>query len=275
MTRDAELAARRYVRLGADQAHGESDIGVLSILLARMQAAIERFGAPDNRAAMRTYLAEQAEESMRAAEPGSDPQLVWAQTFAANAHSDDQLRLVRELLDGDADVKGLAVDTDLRWHLLFCLASAGRADDAMIDAEISRDPTDQGRRRGAGARAARPTEAAKAAAWDSLLTDAAMPLAMKRALLNGFNRYGQDALLRPYAQRYPEALPTIWDGRNAEESLLLTEGLFPSAVIEDGTLQIAAAALALDSVPEPGKRLIVEAEDAAQRALRARTADTP
>ena len=272
MTRDAELPARRYVRLGAAHAHGEGDIGVLSILLARMHAAVERFGAPDNRVALRQHLAERAWESMDASEPGSDRQLVWARTFAANAEG-DQVGVVRELLSGDLEVKGLAVDTDLRWHLLTCLAALGAADEALIAAEVERDPTDQGRRRGEAARASQPDPDVKEAAWNAVLDQPEMPLATKRALIGGFNRYGQEELLRPYVDRYLDALPRIWDGRNAEESLLLTEGLYPFTLVDDATMAMADAALELETIPEPGKRLVAEARDGTRRALRARTAD--
>ena len=274
MTRDAELPARAYVRLGADHAHGEGDIGVLSGLLARMSAAIERFGAPDNRSAMRDYLAERAWESMDAAEPGSDQQLVWARTFASSAETSAQLKTVTGLLSGDTKVKGLAVDTDLRWHLVTSLAARGWADEALIDEEIERDPTDQGRRRGAAARAARPDAAAKVEAFEAVLRDTGMPLAMKRALVGGFAQYGQEDLLRPFAQRYVEALPAIWNGRSAEESLLLTEALYPSVLVEEETIKLADAALGAPGVPEPGQRLIVEARDSTRRALRARAVDT-
>ncbi len=273
MTRDAELAARRYVRMAAAQAHGEADVGVLGILLSRMSAAIERFGQPDNRVALRTYLADRAWEAVEEAQPATDSQLVWARSFAANASTDEQVARVQGLLDGSLEVKGLAVDTDLRWHLLTSLAALGAAGEDAISAEVERDPTDQGQRRGATARASRPEAQAKADAWNSVVNDSVMPLAMRRALISGFAQYGQDDVLRPYAQRYLEDLPKMWRDRNAEESLLLTAGLYPATVVEESTLAIAGQALALPGVPEPGKRLILEARDATQRALRTREAD--
>jgi aminopeptidase N len=273
MARDAELPARRYVAIVAHHAQAESDIGVLGVLLARLQAAVDRYSAPDNRAPLRRLMAEDAWEAMENAEPGSDAQLVWARTFAGSAQTEEQLRTVRGVLDGETKVKGLAVDTDLRWHLLMALAARGAADEAMIAAEEERDPTDQGHRRAAAAGAARPDAAAKEAVWDAVLTGARTPLAMKRSLCDGFGQYGQDDVLRPYGPRYLEALPQIWGDRGAEESLLLTAALFPMTLIEEDTLRIADAALELPEVPEPGKRVILEARDATQRALRARAAD--
>jgi aminopeptidase N len=273
MARDAELPARRYVAIVGHHAQAESDIGVLGVLLARLQAAVDRYSAPDNRGPLRTALADDAWEAMHNAEPGSDAQLVWARTFAASAQSEEQLRTVRGVLDGESKVKGLAVDTDLRWHLLIALASAGAADEDMIAAEAQRDPTDQGRRRAATARAARPDAEAKSTTWEAVLAGDRTPLALKRSLCDGFGQYGQDEILRPYGRRYLEALPQIWDDRGAEESLLLTASLFPITVIDEETMRIADAALDLTEVPEPGKRVILEARDATQRALRARAAD--
>ena len=273
MTRDGDLAARRYVGLVADQAANETDVGVLGILLARAYSAVVRYGDPANRVALRTFLAQRAQRSMQSAQPTSDAQLVWARTFASNAQTAQQLEVLDGLLQGDVEVPGLAVDTDLRWHLLTALAARGSLDEASIEAELQRDPTDLGMRRAASARAALPDGNAKAAAWDAVVNDAKMPLATKRAVVGGFGQYGQEDLLRPYAERYVEALPSIWNGRSPEESLLLTEGLYPSVVVEDATLVVADEAMGLEAVPQPGRRLILEAKDATQRALRARAVD--
>ncbi|MPZ71773.1 MAG: aminopeptidase N [Nitriliruptorales bacterium] len=273
MARDAELAARQYVAIVARHAHAETDIGVLGGLLSRIQAAVDRYSAPDNRVPLRTMLADRARESMENAEPGADSQLVWARAFASSAQTEEQLAIVRGILAGGIEVKGLSVDTDLRWHLLMCLAVMGAVDEDVIAAEERRDPTDQGRRRGATTRAALPFAANKAAAWDAVVSDDRMPLAMKRALSAGFSQYGQEELLRPYARRFLDVLPRIWDGRQAEESLLLTGALYPTTLLGDDTLQLADAALDVAGVPEPGKRIILEARDATRRALRARAAD--
>ncbi|HVM19317.1 MAG TPA: aminopeptidase N [Egibacteraceae bacterium] len=273
MTRDAELAASRFVQIVSAQADGETDIGVFSILMSRMSAAIDRYAAPGNRERLRTELADRAWKALESSQPGSDVQLVWARTFAAHAQEAEQLERVRALLEGGVEVEGLQVDTDLRWHLLTSLAAVGAAPAGLIDEELERDPTDQGRRRAAAARAARPDAEAKSAAWDAVLTEARMPLATKRAIVSGFAQYGQDELLRPYVDRYLEALPVIWSNRGAEESLLLTEQLYPSKIVDETTLEVADAALASAALPAPGKRLVLEERDATQRALRARAAD--
>ena len=96
-----------------------------------------------------------------AAEPGSDHQLAWAQLLGWTAVTPDQLDFVAGLLDGSAEVPGLAVDTELRWPLLRRLAATGRAGDAEIDAELARDATDAGRGIAAACRARDPRRRAQ------------------------------------------------------------------------------------------------------------------
>ena len=61
--------------------------------------------------------------------PGSDSQLQLARAFASAAVTDEQLAIVRGLLDGTEQLDGLTIDTDLRWHLLHRLVAAGKADE--------------------------------------------------------------------------------------------------------------------------------------------------
>ena len=268
MTRDAELAASRFVTLVADHAQGETDVALLQGLLTRAQSTVDRYTAGRNRAAARARLAQGARATLDAAAPGSDAQLVWARAFASAAGDADELALIHALLDGKEAIHGLTVDTDLRWHLLGVLASHGAVDD-----EEARDATDMGARRAATARAARPHAEAKAKAWDAVLTDADLTLAMRQALLRGFWQYGQDALLAPYVPSYGESVQTVWAERNPEEALSLTGGLYPATILEQSVVAEADAALASPDLPAPAARIIAEQRDHTLRALRVRDAD--
>ncbi|CAN5878338.1 aminopeptidase N [soil metagenome] len=273
MTRDGELAARRWVALVVRHAAQESDVGVLTQLLAQTAAAIDRYGDPDNRARARRQVADLGRSEFEGAEPGSDRQLIWVRAFAAAAATGEQLAVVRGLLDSSFQVVGLAVDTDLRWYLLMVLAAAGEATDDDVTEELRRDPTDMGRRKAASVRTAMPTAQAKAQAWAALTQRPAPPLATMRALVAGFWQRGQLELLRPYVERYLEVLPGAWSQRDAEEALLLTEGLYPGIFVEQATVGVADRALASPALPPPGRRLVTEARDATQRALRAQRTD--
>ena len=94
---------------------------------------------------------------------------------------------------------GLAVDTELRWQLLYRLVSRGAAGPAEIDAELARDATDAGARHAAACRAAIPDPAAKEEAW-AQITGGTLPNATFRATLDGFTDPDADELLEPYAE---------------------------------------------------------------------------
>ena len=272
MTRDAELAARRWVELVAEHAPAEPDDSTLSRLMAQALTAAEVYGAPSNRLAVRGRLAEVAREALEEAEPGSDRQLIWARLAVSAGDGAEWAAYGRGLLDGSVVVPGLAVDTDLRWHVVAALAAAGDDDaGALVAAEVARDPTDIGTRRAAAALASRPTAEAKEEAWRRLDGER-LPLALLRAIAGGFGQHGQDEVLRPYVSRYLDCLARWWGERTIDEALSLARGLFPSTVIEPATVAAADGALA-GALADPLRRVVLEGKDGLERALRARAAD--
>ena len=272
MLRDAELPARRYLSIVLNNIHGETDIGVVQDLLAQANSAIWVYGDPDNaRTALQT-LADQALRALDAAPAGSDTQLAWAHAFIGAARSPEHVAIVRGMLDGIKVFTGLKVDTDVRWAIVGALAGVG-ADDGLIEAELERDPTDEGQRHAAAARAARPTAEAKEQVWASLLEDKNLPLATQRAMMGGFARFDQRRLLEPYRGRYFQALGSIWKERDIEVALAVSRMLFPTVLIGEDTIDATDQYLAGDSVPGPIRRILMEGKDNMQRAMRGRALD--
>lgn len=275
MVRDAELAASAFVGLAADHADAIGDLTSLQLNLRRAVAAADRYGDPGNREANHARLLASGQRALHRCEPGSGRQLAWVGHLIGCGASDPEHRAWMLGLLHDRDVPGgLTVDTDLRWRLIVRLAGDGVIDEESIAAELERDPTDMGLRHAATARAARPGAGSKQHAWDALLGDRELPLAMQRAMCGGFWRHGQEDVLEPFAERYPEVVDTVWDDRVQEESIELTRGLYPSTVITPRVVEIADDLLAGD-LPGPARRVVSEERDQTLRALRARDADVP
>src|SRR2546430_1207743 len=186
----AEPPPRRYLPLILKNIHGETDIGVVQDLMAQAVSAIFVYGDPANQDAALEILADHSFRALDEAPAGSDFQLAWAHSFISAARTPDHLSVVRGLLDGIKVFTGLKVDTDLRWSIVNALAGVGQ-DDGLIDAELKRDPTDEGHRYAAAARAARPTAEAKEQVWASLMEDLTLPLATLRSTMRGFHRFDQ------------------------------------------------------------------------------------
>ncbi|MEE8601664.1 aminopeptidase N [Euzebya tangerina] len=269
MTRDGELAARRFAELIARHSVAESDIGVLQTLVRQMTACADRYGAPINRETLRGRLTNLAHEQLESAEPGSDEQLVWVRAICSSRMD---YPFIRGLLDGGLVVEGLAVDPDLRWFALGHLSAMGHADAERIQQELERDPTDVGRRGAEASRAARPLGEAKAEAWERAL-DTSLALHSRRAILRGFWQVEQAEVLRGYATtRWLEALPSLWADRSGEEALSMTEQLYPHSFIDEIVVEAADRAMALD-LPPVAKRRVAESQDSTRRALRAQQTD--
>jgi len=273
MTRDAEMPARDYVATVLAGIGGETDIGVVQSLLRQVQAALTQFADPAWAPTGRAQVADAALRAVRAAEPGSDVQLAWARALGSTARSPEQVSLLRSLLDGSDALPGLAVDTDLRWHLLLRLVALGEADDAAIAAELQRDPTSAGERHAATARALRPTAEAKAEAWHLAVEDESLPNAVHAAVVAGFASAEQLPLLEPWVEPYFEAVGRVWTTRTAEFAQTVAVGLYPSLLISPRTVERTDEHLASHDVPPALARLLLEGRDGVARALRARARD--
>ncbi|MFE9854464.1 aminopeptidase N [Streptomyces sp. NPDC005780] len=273
MTRDGELATRDYLSLVLSGVGKESDIGVVQSLHRQVKMALDMYAAPEWREAGLTQWTEATLAHLRAAEPGSDHQLAWARAFAATARNPQQLDLLQALLDGTEAIEGLAVDTELRWAFVERLAATGLLDDEEIDAEYARDRTAAGERHAAAARAARPSQEAKAEAWASVVESDKLPNSLQEAVIGGFVQTDQRELLAPYTEKFFAAVKDVWDSRSHEMAQQVAIGLYPALHVSQETLDATDAWLAS---AEPGaalRRLMSESRSGVERALKARAAD--
>ncbi|MBW1598490.1 aminopeptidase N [Streptomyces sp. JJ38] len=274
LTRDALLPARDFLRLVLRFAGTESDVGVLQMLHAWTLTALDHYVTPEYRAEAARELGESAERELRAAKPGSGHQLSWARFLAAVAGSEGHLALLEGLLAGSARVEGLDVDQELRWTFVGRLAAAGRADAAVIDAELARDDTASGKRHQVRCLAARPSAEVKAGAWAEVVESDVLSNALVDATISGFAQAGQRELLEPYVERYFAVLERVWAERSIEIGMSVVRGLYPALLSTPGTLAATDAWLAEHAEAPPAlRRLVLEARDDLARALAGQACD--
>jgi aminopeptidase N len=167
----------------------------------------------------------------------------------------------------------LIVDAELRWALLGRLASTGRVNDAVINDELERDPTDAGQRRAATCRASVPNAAHKAAAWTLLTETGLLGVQGVLEVSAGFTQAEHADLLAPYAQRYFDTLEHLWSAYGDHFSLVLSRALFPSTADPQALIELIDAFLGAET-REPGLvRVLIEFRDVARRSLRSRALD--
>ncbi len=270
MVQDAELSLPAFVRLLTGGMGQEPSVSVLQTLLLVTARLFVLMADPQWVREGKEQLATAATSLLHCAEPRSDHQLAWAQLLGWTAITSDQLDLLAGLLDGSAEVRGLAVDTELRWALLGRLAATGRAAEAEIDAELARDATDTGKRHAAACRAALPDAEHKAAAWALLAESEELGAEGVMTVARGFTQPEHAELLGPYAQRYFEILPTLWSSRGERFRMVLGQLLFPYPAASPELVEQIGAFLAAEP-RDPGlARVVIECRDIVERALRSR-----
>jgi len=270
MASQAELAVPAFVAVLLSGMADEPAISVLQNVHATARRLMAESADPAWVPAGKRELAAEGLRQLMAAEPGGDHQLAWAQLLGWTATAPEQLDFVAGLLSGDVTVPGLPVDAELRWSLLGRLAVAGRAGDAEIDAELSRDATDAGRRHAAACRAAIGDAEHKAAAWRLVAESAEIGLEEAVEVARAFNVAEHADQLRPYVEKYFQTLPEIWDSRDGLLRLLLGQALFPYTAASPELLQRVDEFLGQPDLDPALARVVAEGRDVVSKALRSR-----
>ncbi|MDR1448820.1 MAG: aminopeptidase N [Propionibacteriaceae bacterium] len=276
-TRDGELPGRRYIGLVLSAIAAETSSTVIQTLLRQLRTTLLHYVAPARRQASQTAAAARLADLAQTAPAGSDAQLQFFKAYAASACAPEQTEHLAAVFAGTAALPGLVLDADLRWELLTRLAAAGRLGEAAITAELERDQTTKGREQAAGARAALPGPAAKAAAWALALSDESITNAVQRSVIAGFTATADRGALAVFAAPYFDALEEVWATRSREMATNVVEGLYPSLALgQPGVDVIGATDRWLAAVEDRApalRRLVTEGRAGVVRALAAQACD--
>ncbi|MGH4000561.1 MAG: ERAP1-like C-terminal domain-containing protein, partial [Pseudonocardiaceae bacterium] len=274
MTRDAQFKARDFVALVLGGLPAETEVGVVQRLLAQAQTALSSYAEPGWAIEdgwpkfTRTLM-----DLINTANPGSDHQLALVNTLTTSLLGKPELDALAGWLNDEGVPEALTVDTDLRWRLLQALTAHGVVGEDKIAAEQDRDATATGQRQAERALALVPTPAAKERAWERAMRDDELPNAISEAIISGFTHYAQKQLLTPYLDRYFNEIAEVWDRRTSERAQSCVLGLFPSWVVEQRCVDVAATWLRDGEQPSALRRLVSEGRAGVVRALTARAFD--
>lgn len=273
MTRDAEMRASDFVNLVTENLGAEDNPNTRFIVARQLPIAVSTFVCPDKRADVRRVATERMWGLAQHAEAGSDAQLVLVKSVISLARDEDHLDIIQSILDGEAGLAGLAVDTDLRWALVHRLAAGGRIDRAGIDKELAQDDTSAGREQAAMAYASLPSAEEKARAFADVMEDGDMPNSVLSAIASGFLNCHDVSLIEGYTDRFFELLPDVWKRLTPEMAGRATDmfptPLFDKALVEKTQSYLAATA----DLPSAHGRQVSEILDDGERALRVQEFD--
>jgi aminopeptidase N len=272
MHRDAQISSADFIEIALNGLAGETDDAIVNIVLSQLGTSVEAYTKQANRNAMREKLADGLWALTNSCAPASDLQLLISRAFAINAHTEAQTANIRALLNGSAP--GLKVDADLRWYFLIALTERGATTKAELDAELAKDNTTTGNLAHETCLAAMPTSDAKAYAFNKVLNEE-ISTSVRTALVAGFQRPIQGALLEPFVHLYFENLISVWGSKSYEPAAKYVTGFYPSWVIKQSTVDLTNAWLdgAGKDSPAVLRKLVKESQDGLIRALKVQALD--
>jgi aminopeptidase N len=271
--RDAELAASDYVRLVLGSIGHETQSAARGLALSRLEVAVTRYVAEDRRDQLAVETGDAVWALTELADAGSDAQLQSMKAFTRIAVTPAHADVLGSLLDGSIKLPGLEIDLDLRWEIVIARATLGAASEDEIAAALALDDTAKGRQLAETARAARPDQAVKDAAWRRVATDADLSNDLARAIAEGWRRTTSPDLLASTARGYFELLQSVWAERSFTMASLVVSRLFPSPLIDEELASMTRTWLSANPEPAPLHRLVSEQLDELERALAARARD--
>ncbi|HCT80925.1 MAG TPA: aminopeptidase N, partial [Micromonosporaceae bacterium] len=273
MVRDAEMAARDYVKLATSALPKERDINLVTTTLRQLTTVIAQYTDPAWTATGWSMLAETARRAMAEAEPGSGFQLAWVRTFISAARSSADLALLNNWLS-DVDVpQGVAIAGELRWQLVQALVATGAIEPSVIELERAVDQTAAGDIGAATATALIPSLSSKEAVWNEITTDPDVINSRNRALILGFQHPAQVELTAPFMPKFFADVANVWKIRDSEPGQDFLVLAYPIYQVSPETVAAAQAWLSEEGHPAPLRRLVAEGNDRVMRALKARARD--
>ena len=100
-----------------------------------------------------------------------------------------------------------------------------------------------------------------------------LPNALMRATAEGFSQPEHRELLRPYVDRYLEAVPRVWAERTSDTARVIVTRMFPRLLAEQEVAERIREWLAGADIPPAPQRLVVEGLADLDRALLAQAFD--
>jgi aminopeptidase N len=265
--RDGEWPAAEFVALVEAALPNEPEVTIVdSVFNLARGIAVPRMLMPDAYDDGMAALARAALSIVEGSEPGGTRQLAGARGFVS---ATTDAALLRGWLDETGVPQGLVIDADLRWSILCRLAVLGAVDGADIEAELVRDNSGRGQQEATRAHASLPDPAAKARAFDMLITEQGLSNRIIEYAGYGLWQPEHAALTESYVERFFTEVPL--SPRSGDFLRMIGHAGYPIYAVSENTLAAAERALAGDLHPQLRRSLVDETDDL-RRALKAREA---
>jgi aminopeptidase N len=271
MVRDRQLRSTEYLAIARERIGSEPDRDILDMAVERAALALARF-VPESRRTDEAHLWFEAALELLGAAKEADHQILWARSAVAVAASADDVARLATATAKDEPVTGFVLDQEMRWLVAIKAVAFGLPNaDELLAMEAARDRSDRGRRAMLRAEASRPTEAAKAEAWERINGEGYGSFHLTRAAMQGFYWPHQKRLLETYEDRFFDQVRTVFETRDHPFARSYLLSLYPAYMGEPDVLERSHGLLSqLNGSLPTLTRQLTEAADDLDRVIKVR-----
>ena len=244
--RDANLAADKFVHFAIANIEGETDYNVVRKIAGSLTTAL-RYLSTATRLGQKDYseLYRDVENLylrlLEKSEAGSDFQKMWYSRYVSMSKSDNHLKNLLNVLQGEKSYDGLTIDQDKRWNILAQLNRYQHGNyQALLEAEKAKDNSDSGIKSAIYAEVLRPEEQVKAKWFDVVVNNPEnLKLSTLRYIMWGLFPSEQDKLEAPYKAKILAHIPKLNDGSDLELLSAFTGSMLPTECTAESEAELA------------------------------------
>jgi aminopeptidase N len=250
MVQDRQLEPLSYLETLKRHLPNETDPTTIETQLSALSALVVDYLDQDTRNQVLPDVESFVWEQLARQPAGSDLQQYWANTTIGLSRSHEGQERLLAWFNDPSRFPELELGQDRRWGIIGVLTACGHPQaKAMAAAEKERDRSDQGLRALDIIQAARPEAVDKQAAWTRITTDRTCSISVLTAMMDGFIQPEQLDLIRPYADRYFDALPEIYRTRPYAFAARFAQRMFPRLATDPAIVDRAEAMLRQPGLP--------------------------
>jgi aminopeptidase N len=207
--REAELAPAAYVELAIKLMPQERDEVTAQGVLARVQAAFNRYLSDAQRKELAPRLERMLADRMLNAETAG-LRITSFRAFQGVATTDEGRATLKKILRDELKIPGMQLRSRDRFDIITALMTNNDAEaPTLLEAQSKADTTDDARRYSYAAGAARADAETKKRYFDAYLTDAKLAESWIEASFGPLNAIQQSELTRPLLDRALHELPRL------------------------------------------------------------------
>ena len=269
MTRAGTMRARDFAQLVARGLSAETELAVLERICNQAITAVDTYADPQWAEAEGFALLADAflAEASAADDNGAGNRSIVFKQALTKIDLNDAAR------DYLVELRAISDDKALRWKALAALIAHGSEQSAekTVAQELEADNTASGYQASLRALAAVNSDENKRAVWDEIMSLQLSNLELRHKL-EGLTMSGSEKHLSFAPDEYFANAQKVWDAGSSEIALGTIQGLYPSWIISQDTID-ATDKFLTNELPGGLRRAVTEERDRLARALRNRAID--